>query len=263
MSIGGVSSFWQDDQQYWNNQQSWASQQAASNSLINAMSSAETKLGKGLASIANQTALSRVNSQITSMIQKLLTGSTGSTSSTGTGSSSAGAATAAKPAVATGTVPLSLNTSLATLGIPAGGSIVISAGGKTTTYASTGSDTVGDILTAVNFDLPTNAQVTASLNSHGDLVLTSKNTTDMISISGIYAGNLGFAVGHQTFKPTAATGTPASASTSGAATTPKRASSSPPRSAAGVRNVSSQNASSAASLLSDSGVSGNLVNMLA
>jgi hypothetical protein len=261
MSISGTTSFWQQDQNYWNQSQ-WDSSISATNSLNNAIASAETNLGKGLAAIANKTALNRVNSQLIAGIQSVLGGTTGS-SSTSSGASTAAASTPPVPATATGKVSLSLSTTLVTLGVPAGGSIVISAGGNATTYASTGSDTIGDLLNAVNVDLPTNAQVNASLNSRGDLVLTSKNTTDTISIGGIYASNFGFAVGNQTFKPTPGSTAPAAASTTAASTASSTASTaSSSTSSAAVPTYASLIASSAASLLADSGASGSLVDML-
>ena len=62
--------------------------------------------------------------------------------------------------------------------------------------------------------------MTAALNSHGNLVLTSKNTTDVILVGGLYASNVGFGVGNQTFKPTKKTApaasTPAPATTTSA-----------------------------------------------
>ena len=73
----------------------------------------------------------------------------------------------------------------------------MTAGKNTTTYTSTGSDTIGDVFSTLNTNLPANAQVTASINSQGRLVITSKNTTDQISISGVFASNLGYAVGNQ------------------------------------------------------------------
>jgi hypothetical protein len=56
-SIGSVgsTSFWQDDQNFWNQAQSQAQSSAQSNALINAMGSLMTNQAKGLASIANKT----------------------------------------------------------------------------------------------------------------------------------------------------------------------------------------------------------------
>jgi hypothetical protein len=270
-SIGSTPSLWQQDQNYWNDQQSWDSTSAANTSLITAMATAETNQGKGLAAIANQTALDRVNSQLSAAIQSVLSGSATSTSSTGTGSSSSSSAssgTSASPAIGTGKDPVTIGTSLSILGIPAGATITVSAGGNTTTYASTGSDTVGDLMNAINTDSVGNAAVTASLNRNGDLVFTSKNDTDTITIGGTYASNLGFGVANNTFKPTAASAssnatTAASSSATSSAASSTSTSTASSASATAVQTLASVNASSAASLLSDSGVSGSLVDMLA
>ncbi|MGH7715131.1 MAG: hypothetical protein ACREML_03940, partial [Vulcanimicrobiaceae bacterium] len=64
MGIGGIgstTSLWQQDQNYWQQQEAYANSSAADTSVISAISTAETALGKGLASIANNTALNRVN----------------------------------------------------------------------------------------------------------------------------------------------------------------------------------------------------------
>jgi hypothetical protein len=220
------------------------------------MGAAEISQVKGLAAIANGQALNRTNSQISAIIQSVLTGSSGTSSPS---SSSGTAGTPAKPATGTGNVSLSVTSPLSTLGIPAGGSLYISAGGKTTTFTSTGSDTVGDLLSTINTDLPDNAQVTAKLNSKGDLVLTSRNTKDQISVSGVYARNVGFAVGNTTFKPTAAVAAKAATSTSTSSSKTTTSTSS----TAGLESASTRSATSAASLLASSGASGSLVNLIA
>jgi trimeric autotransporter adhesin len=268
--IGSTTSFWQQDQSYWNDQQSYASSAAASDSLINAISTAETNQGKGLAAIANQTALNRVNSQLAAAIQSVLSGTALSTPSSGTtnsSSSSSSASTPGSPATGTGKDPVTIGTSLSTLGIPAGGVVTITAGGNTTTYTSTGSDTVGDMMNAINTDSVGNAAVTASLNKTGDLVLTGKNDTNIVMVGGNYASNIGFGVGNNTFKPTApssssnASTTSSSTASSTASSTTKSTTSS--KSTTAVTSIASLSASSAASLLADSGVSGSLVDMLA
>jgi hypothetical protein len=258
-SIGSsTSSFWSQDQSYWNQQQSAESSTSATTALINAMGDAVANEAKGKASIANSEALKRVNSQLVAAIQSVLSGNTTSTSSTSSSSSSS--YTAAKPATGTGTAPLTVSTPLSQLGIPAGGSVTISAGGDTTTYASTGSDTVGDLMSSINKDYYGNAQVTASLNSTGDLVLTSKNTTDEITVNGVYARNLGFGASNDTFKATPAVGTPPSAATPTASTTSSSSSTTTKKS---YTTPLSEAASSAASLLSDSGAAGSVVDLLA
>ena len=214
MSTGGIdssTSFWQQDQAFWQQNQN-SSSIAATNAAINAMSAAETNLGKGLASIANSSALNRTNSQLMAAIQKVLNGNTGQTTSS-TGTSSATTTKVPVAATGTGTAALSTSTPLALLGVLAGGKISVTAGMHTTTYTSTGTDTVGDLLRTINTNSFGSAQVTAALNSHGNLVLTSKNTTDVILVGGLYASNIGFGVGNTAFKPTKktapATSTPA------------------------------------------------------
>ena len=212
-----------------------------------------------MASIANSEALGRTNDQISQVIENILNGTTGTSGTSG--SSATGTYTPAKAATGTGNKSVSVSTPLSTLGVLQGGSIYVSANGNTTTYTSTGSDTVGDLLAAINVNQPDTAQVKASLNSRGDIVLTSKNTTDQISVSGVYASNIGFATGNQTFKPTASSGTPPS-------TTPPTTSNSSNTSAtssksAGVESPFTESAGAAASLLGDSGASGSLVDMLA
>jgi hypothetical protein len=249
-SIGGTTSFWQQDQNYWSQQTGWSSQISASDSLLNAVGSAETTLSKGLSAIANGTALTRVNNQLIAGIKSVV------------GQSSA--PTKAAPATAVGTTSVTLGTTLQTLGIPANASIYVSANGNTTVYASTGSDTVGDLVNAVNVDLPTNAQVTASLNNKGRLVFTSRNLTDSVEVSGVYASNIGFAVGNQTFKPTkASAGTATPPASSSSSTSSKTTTTSSKSTTAGLPTTYSLNASSAASLLADSGASGSLVNLIA
>ncbi len=263
MSVGSIS-FWQQDQNYRNQQKSKSDYLAAQTSIINTIGTAETNLGKGLASIANQTALDRVNSQLTSGIQKLLNPNAASTgSSTGASTRSTTAGTPAVPAIATGTAPATTSTALASLGIYAGGSITVSAGGNTTTYASNGSDTIGNLISAINQDYVGNAAVTASLNRNGDLVFTSKNTTDTITVGGVYARNIGFAVGNNTFKPTAGTAGSSTTSTlSNSSSSSPKSSLSSSQSSVSVSTLASQDLTSAASILSASGVSGNLVDML-
>jgi hypothetical protein len=262
-SIGSSQSFWQQDQSFWQQSQQSDNQLAANTSVINAMGTAETNLGKGLASIANSTALNRVNSQLIAAIQSALTGTPTSAAATPTASKPS----TPSPATGTGTAALSINTPLKTLGIPAGGVFFVSAGQNTTTYASTGSDTVGDVMKAINSNLVGTAAVTASLNNSGGLVLTSKDNTDTISVGGLYSSNIGFGVTNNTFKPTqAAASTPSIASTSSApaaSSSTKSSSSSGTASAAkSYTTVASETLGSAASLLSNSGAGGSLVDML-
>jgi hypothetical protein len=264
-SIGSSTSFWDDDQAFFSSQRSASSQQAATNSVINAIASAETNLGKGMASIANATALNRVNTQLSSAIQSVLSGNTTSTPSSTTSSAAKSTATAAVPATGTGKASVSVSTPLSILNIPAGSTLSFSSGGKTTSYASTGSDTVGDLLLAINTNLPDNAPITAALNKQGDIVLTAKNTTNLITVSGTFAPNIGFGGSNQTFKPTAGTAssspaasTPAPATTSTAATSTASSTSTK-----AFPTLAMETSASAVSVLADSGVSGSLVDMLA
>ncbi|HEX3992934.1 MAG TPA: flagellar hook-basal body complex protein, partial [Acetobacteraceae bacterium] len=104
-------------------------------------------------------------------------------------------------AIGTGTVGgLNTSTTLASLGIAAGQTITVNDGTNTTAYTSTGSDTVGDLVNAINAGT---AAVTASLNPSGNLVLTGNNYTATIAItgSGSTGSALGFATGANTFSP--------------------------------------------------------------
>jgi len=265
MSVGGIGnsqSFWQQDQAYWSQQKSSSNSVAATDSVINAIGTAESKLGRGLASIANRTALNRVNSQLSAAIQSLLDGSTSTSSSSSASSASSGSATStAKPATGVGTAPLTTSTPLWELGVQPGGQITVSAGANTTTYASTGSDTVGDLMLALNNKQYGNAQVTASLNARGDMVITSNNTTDTVTVAGTYASNIGFKPGNRTFKPTGSPATPATTSTTPATTTSTKASTNTAAKKS-YTTTSSLMLNSAASVLSDSGAGGSLVDML-
>jgi hypothetical protein len=264
-SIGGATSFWQDDQAYFSSQQSASSSQAATNSVINAIASAETNLGKGLASIANATALGRVNSQLSSAIQSVLSGNTTSTPSSTASSAAASTSTAkaAVPATGTGKASVSISTPLSILNIPAGSTLTFSSGGKTTSYATTGSDTVGDLLLAINTNLPDNAPINAALNNRGDIVLTAKNTTNLITVGGTFAPNIGFSGSNQTFKPTAGTTSSSPAANTPAPTTTAKTSTASSTTAKSYPTLAMETSASAVSVLADSGVSGSLVDMLA
>jgi hypothetical protein len=283
MSIQGVS-FFQQDQNYWSQAQAQSQASTADASLINVMGTAETNLVKGLASIANQTALNRVNSQITALVQQVLDPSSGSTSSSSSGSSgsasgssssaASASSTAAAPATATGTVPVTTGTSLATLGILPGGTISVGAGGNVTKYMSSGTDTIADLINALNVDLPTNAGVTAALSSTGQLVITGRNDTDTITVegSGNDAAAIGFGVSNDTFEPKAAS-SPASAPASSASSASSNSSTaaasgtggsgSTPTSLPSYLALAEQGVSTAAGILSADGVSGTLVDLLA
>jgi hypothetical protein len=254
-TIGGTQSFWQQDQSYWSNQSGWSSSITATNAVNNAMFSAETTLGKGMAAIANGQALTRTNNQINSGIQDYIKAVSGSSS---------GTATTPVPATATSTKAVSVSSTLSSLGILQNGSVYVTAGKNTTAYTSTGSDTIGDLISALNTNLPGNAQVTASINSQGRLAITSKNTTDQISISGVFASNLGYAVGNQSFSPTQPTSSSAAASTSSTTSSSSTKSSTTIKgTGASVPSAFTLSAGAAVTLLTSSGAGGSLVDMLA
>jgi len=278
MSVGGIGStpsFYQQDQAYWSNARSEDAVRSADDALINVMGTAEVNQAKGLASIANQTALNRVNNQITALVQQVLNPSGSSTSSSSGSTSSAASAgstssSSASPATGSSSARVTTGTSLATLGILPGGTITVGTGNNTTTYTSTGTDTVGDLINAINVDLPTNANVTASISAGSQLVITSRDDTSAIFVggSGNDAAAIGFGVGNNTFLPKAASTSPASSassSSSASATNGSSASASKNTAKTGTSytTISSETASSAASLLSASGVGGSLVDMLA
>ena len=315
MAVNSIS-FWQQDANYWNRAQARDQQLAQSDALISAMGDAITTQSSGLASIANQTALNRVNSALTAAIQSALqqsqSGSTDSSSGSGTSSNSPGSSTASSsassstapssstassptPATGTGTVLLSANTSLLTLGIPESGTITVSDGTNTTDYSSTGTDTVNDLINAINTNVYGNAQVNAWLDPSGHLVISAKNTTDPVTVGGIFASNVGFGGQNDTFQPTAPPASSSnsanaanSASSSGNAASPSSSTSSSAgasgssaagsngssasSSAATTNSTSSsllnsaialQSGGTAEYLLASSGLGGTLLNMLA
>jgi flagellar hook protein FlgE len=106
-------------------------------------------------------------------------------------------------AIGTGTQgSLSDTTTLASLGVTSGEKITVSDGTNTTTYTSTGTDTVGALRAAINSGTAGNAAVTATLNASGDLVLTGNNYTSSITVGGTAASALGFGAGENSFSPT-------------------------------------------------------------
>jgi len=292
MGVSGIS-FYQQDQTYWSQAQAQSQASSADDSLINVIGTAMTDEAKGKASIANGIALKRVNSELSAAVQAALQGeSSGSSSSSSSGSStspsassspSSSASSAGAAAVGVGTVPLTTGTSLSSLGILPGGTITVTTGNDTTTYASTGTDTIGDLIDALNIDLPTNAQVTASLNSEGQLVLTARNKTDLITVggSGIDAAAIGFGVGNDSFSPklpsasasssssssstssSSGSSSSATASTSSAKSSSAASAKSSKKSTTSVSSLAEEGTSTAAGILSADGVSGSLVDMLA
>ena len=286
-SVGSVS-FWQQDQNFWAKSQQVTQAQTLSSTVIDQMFGATSTLSTGLASIANQTALNRVNTALTAAVQGALnptsasSTASSSTSSSAAASSSSSASKAAAPVVSapatgTGTVPLTSGTPLLGLGFLTRGDFTVSDGTFTTTYQSTGTDTVGDLVSAVNSGAPGNAQVRAWLNGSGDLVITSLNKLDTVTVGGDYAAALGFGSANATFAPvtpppvshpvisssTSAGGSTASSSSSSSA---KGGSSSTAAATSGIANNSAlalQTGSTAELLLASSGSAGSLVNILA
>ena len=287
-SVGSVS-FWQQDQNFWSRAQQGTQSQALSSAVISQMFGASTTLATGLASIANQTALDRVNTALTAAVQSALnpsstsstTSSSASTASSSTSSAATPAVTFAAPASGTGTVPLTSGTSLLGLGFLTRGNFTVSDGTYTTTYQATGSDTVGNLIGALNANAPGNAQITAYLNGSGNLVITSKNLTDTVTVSGDYASALGFGSSNDTFTPTApspppsgASATSGSSSSSSTSTGSSSSGSSPSASSSsGTASPSSgipinsafalQTGGTAELLLASSGSAGSIINLLA
>src|SRR5258708_28346566 len=133
MTSVGSFSFWQQDQNFWARSQQTTRTQALSAAVIDQMFGATSTLSTGLASIANQTALNRVNTALTAAVQATLnpsSSSSSSSSSTSTPSSSASSAaspavTFAAPATGTGKVPLTSGTSLLGLGFLTRGNFTV------------------------------------------------------------------------------------------------------------------------------------------
>jgi hypothetical protein len=287
MTSIGSGSFWQQDQNFWARSQQVTQAQALSSTVIDQMFGASTTLATGLASIANQTALDRVNTALTAAVQGALnstsasstasssTSSTASPSSPSSAASSTAAPIVAAPATGTGTVPLTSGTPLLGLGFLTRGSFTVSDGTYSTTYQSTGTDTVGDLIGAINSGAPGNAQVSAWLNGSGNLVITSLNKIDTVSVSGDYAAALGFGNTNATFAPvtpppvshpvvsssSSASGSNASSSATGGSSSTGTATA-----ASGIANNSAfalQTGSTAELLLASSGSAGSLLNILA
>ena len=272
-SVGSLS-FWQQDQNFWARSQQTTRAQQLSSAVIGQMFGATTTLSTGLASIANQTALDRVNTALTKAVQSALNPSASSTSSTAAASppasgSSRPAVTFAAPATGTGKVPLTSGTSLLGLGFLTRGNFTVSDGTFTTTYQATGTDTVGDLIGAINSGASGNARVRAWLNGSGDLVITSLNEFDTVTVGGDYAAALGFGNANSTFapiKPPPATSAPAASSTSASGSGSSSGSASKGTAASGIPNNSASallTAGTAELLLASSGSAGSILDMLA
>ena len=283
----GSGSFWQQDQNFWARSQQTTQAQALSATVIDQMFGATSTLSTGLASIANQTALDRVNTALTAAVQGALnptsasstasssSSSTASSASSSSSSSAAAAPVVSAPATGTGTVPLTSGTPLLGLGFLSRGNFTVSDGTFTTTYQSTGTDTVGDLISAINSGAPGNAQVRAWLNGSGDLVITSLNKFDTVTVGGDYAAALGFGNTNATFAPVtpppvshpavssspSASGSNTSSSATGGSSTTATATA-----ASGIAMNSAlalQTGSTAELLLASSGSAGSILNILA
>jgi hypothetical protein len=171
-------------------------------------------------------------------------------------------------------VPLTNGTPLLGLGFLTRGSFTVSDGTYSTTYQSTGTDTVGDLINAINSGAPGNAQVNAWLNGSGNLVISSLNKIDTVSVSGDYAAALGFGNTNATFAPV----TPppvshpvvsSSASASGSSSSSNSSSSATNGTATAASGISKNSAfalqtgGTAELLLASSGSAGSLLNILA
>ena len=141
----------------------------------------------------------------------------------------------------------------------------MSDGTNTTTYASTGTDTVADLLKGLNAGSPKNAQATAWLNGSGKLVIAAKNNTVSLAVGGSFASALGFKSGNGVFQPAtrgsaAASSAASSPSASASATKSTSTKSSPPvlfNSAPAART-----SSATASFLAGGIPSGSVINLL-
>ena len=285
MSINRLS-FWQQNQNFWARSAQRSQTQASSAALMSVMSDAMTNLARGMASIANQTALNRTNAALSAAVQSALQGSTGTSagsSSSSPGASSAGSTSAATgpgdtgaisgPATGTGTMPLSSSTSLQTFHIIKGGTFSVSDGIGATVYTSTGSDTVGDLIKAINNASPGHARAFAWVDDKGKLNVASTDTSHTITIGGSAAAALGFGTGNTFFQP-ATTAPSTTGSTSAAAGTSATGSTGQSSNTAAPAGPSpkpfAQNAApalltggTAEILLASSGSAGFLVNLLA
>lgn len=192
-SIGSVP-FWQQDQNYWTNVQAENQATSATSALISSMGNAMTAQARGIASIANQQALARVQAQLTDALKSAIA-QTQAASASGSSSISPNGS----PATGTGTVPVTASTSLTTLRIPPNTAFTVSDGTNTNTYTSTGTDTVGDLINGLNAVGPTAANVVTYLNSSGNIVVAGTNNTVSVSVGGTFASNIGFGAKNDLF----------------------------------------------------------------
>ena len=177
-------------------------------------------------------------------------------------------------------MPLTASTPLSTLRIPPNTAFTVSDGTNSTTYTTTGTDTVTDLIGAINTNAYGNAQVTATLNSSGNLVLTGKYNSDNIIVGGTFASAIGFGIGNNQFSPTAASASPSlttsaastgtGGSTASSSSGPSGSSGSSSSAASGLTSPLAFNAAaalqtsgSAELLLAANGAAGTLLNVLA
>jgi hypothetical protein len=163
-------------------------------------------------------------------------------------------------------VPLTSGTPLLGLGFLTRGNFTVSDGTFTTTYQSTGTDTVGDLVSAINSGAPGNALVRAWLNGSGNLVITSQNKNDTVTVGGDYAAALGFGTANATFAPTKPPPISHPVVSSSTSATSGSASKSTATPASGIPTNSAlalQTGGTAELLLASSGLAGSIVNILA
>jgi hypothetical protein len=163
-------------------------------------------------------------------------------------------------------VPLTSGTPLLGLGFLTRGSFTVGDGTFTTTYQSTGTDTVGDLISAINSGAPGNALVHAWLNGSGNLVITSQNKNDTVTVGGDYAAALGFGSTNATFAPTKPPPISHPVVSSSTSATSGSASKSTATPASGISANSAlalQTGGTAELLLASSGSAGSIVNILA
>jgi hypothetical protein len=285
MSIGSLS-FWQQNQNFWARATQRSQSLASSAALMSVMSDAITNQARGMASIANQTALNRTNSALSAALQGALQGSTGTASGSSSSSAASGSPSASGtasgstspadsgaisgPATAVGTVPLTTGTSLLTFHLIKGATFSVSDGIGATVYTSTGSDTVGDLINAINNASPGHAQAFAWVDAKGKLNISAKDTSHSITIGGSAATALGFGTGNTFFQPATSTANAASTAASGTSATGSSQSSTSAKPAGPSPKPFAQNSSAnlltggtAETLLASSGSAGFLVNLLA
>jgi len=274
----GSGSFWQQDQNFWARSQQITQAQTLSSTVIDQMFGASSTLTTGLASIANQTALDRVNTALSAAVQGALkpasSGSTASSSTSSTAASSAPSSAKSSatppvvsaPATGTGKVPLTSGTSLLGLGFLTRGNFTVSDGTFTTTYQATGTDTVGDLIGAINSGTPGNALVHAWLNGSGHLVITSQNKNDTVTVGGDYAAALGFGSANAAFAPTKPPPIShpiVSSSTSATSGSAAKSKATPASGISANSALALQTGGTAELLLASSGSAGSIVNILA